>query len=275
MTASEPMSAVKPEPQRWPVTKAELHRWTSEPVVLITVVALIAVSALLTYFAVNVATGGASSGADGVELQTDIVLNADATNDQLASMARSSLSMLVPIAAIILGVHAAGSEMSSGALLQIAVAARRLRFVFVVRAVILLVIMGVAGATAGAATLATTAVAVARTSELAHLSAWHGAGSTIIGASAQAVLFGLIAFGLSALTRRWVAVIIGMLVYLIGLESVLAGLLGDAGVWLPGVATAELLTPEPDLVHVVPTVLCALALVILAVLSLRREWAAR
>ena len=255
--------------------RAELHRWTRDPVVLVTVMALVALSATLTYFAVNVATGGASSGADGVSLQTDIALDAAATNEQLASMPRSGLTMLVPIAAIVVGVRAAGSEMSSGALLQLAVAARRLRLLFTVRAVILLVLLGAAGAAAGTVTLAATSAAISASSELGHLSAWHGAGPIIAGATAQSVLLGLIAFGLSALTRRWIVVTIGMIVYLVALEPALAALVGEVGVWLPRTATSELLVPAPDLAHVVPTLACALILVAMAVSSLRRERAAR
>lgn len=55
----------------------------------------------------------------------------------------------------------------------------------------------------------------------------------------------------------------------------LAVLVGEASVWLPREATSELLVSEPDLAHVVPTVVCALALVAMAIGSLRREWAAR
>lgn len=255
--------------------RAELHRWAREPAVLVTLVVLVAVSGLLTYFAVNVATGSASSGADGVQLQTDVVLDAGSTNEQLAAMPRSSLTMLVPIAAIVLGVYAAGSEMASGALLQLAVAARGLRSLFVVRSVILFVILGVAGAAAGLATLAATAVAVSQTSELAHLSVWHDAGSIIVGATVQALLIGFLAFGLSALTRRWVVITVGMLIYLVGVEPLLSGLLGGGSVWLPRTATSELLMPEAELVHVIPTVVCALAFVAMALWSLHREWAAR
>lgn len=257
------------------IVQAELQRWAREPAVLVTIAALVAVSGLLTYLAVTVAAGGASSGADGVQLQTDIVLDADSTDEQLASMARSSLTMLVPIAAVVLGVHAAGSEMGSGALLQLAVAARRLRFLFVVRAVILFALIGTAGAAAAVATLSAAAAGAAQAAELAHLSAWHSAASIIIGATAQSVLIGLVAFGLSAITRGWAAVTIGLIVYLVGLEPALTGLVGEAGVWLPREATSELLVPGSDPVHVVPTAACALAFVVLAVLSLRRERAAR
>jgi ABC-type transport system involved in multi-copper enzyme maturation permease subunit len=254
---------------------AELHRWIREPAVLTTIAGVIAFSGLLTYFAVSVATGGSAAGGEGVQLQTDVVLDANATNAQLASMPRSSLTMLVPIAAIVLGVQAAGSEMASGALLQLAVAARRLRFLFAARAVILLVLLGVAGAGSALATLVATGAGAARATELAHLSAWNDAAPIIAGATAQSILVGFIAFGLAALSRRWIAVTVGMIVYLVGLEPILSGLIGEGSVWLPRAATSELMLPGGDPARVLPTLVCALVLVATAVLSLRREWAAR
>lgn len=255
--------------------RAELHRWTRDPVVLITIGALVALSGMLTYFAVNVATGGASAGGDGVQLQTDLVLDAAATNGQLASMPRSSLTMLVPIAAIVLGVQAAGSEMASGALMQLAVAARRLRFLIAVRAAVLLALLGIAGTASGVAAFAAAGAGISQTAELAHLSAWHSAGPAVAGAAAQSILVGLIAFGLAAITRRWIVVTAGMIIYLVVIEPVLAGFVGGAGVWLPGAAASALLLSEPDLAHVVPIAACALVLVVIAVLSLHRERAAR
>ncbi|WP_299955352.1 hypothetical protein [uncultured Modestobacter sp.] len=255
--------------------KAELPRWTRDPVTLVTMGALVGLCGVLSYLAVNVATGDASSGGGGLQLQTSTVLDAGSTDDELAAMARSSLTMLVPIAAIALGVRAAGGEMSSGALLQLAVATRRLRRLFLVRAGIVLVLVGVAGAASAVVALAGTDAAISGAPEVAHLSAWHSAGSTIAGAAAQGVLIGLIAFGLAALTRRWVAITIAMIVYLVGLEPLLTGLLGRGSVWLPRAATSELLVPGPDLAHVAPTVACALVLATMAVLSLRRDRAAR
>ncbi|WP_017590012.1 hypothetical protein [Nocardiopsis ganjiahuensis] len=257
------------------IVRAELLRWLRDPVVLCTIAALAVASGALTYLAVNVATGGAPSGDGAVRLQTDTVLDAAATDEQLASMSRSGLTMLVPVAAAILGAYTAGTETASGALLNLAVAARRLRFLFVVRAVVLLVLLGAAGAVTGAATLAASGAGIARTPELGHLSAWHGAGTVLAGASAQAVLVGLIAFGLAALTRRWVVVVISATVYLVALEPVLGGLVGEAYAWLPRAATSALSAPGPDPAHVVPTVLCALALVAAAVASLRRDRATR
>src|SRR5699024_8319442 len=51
--------------------------------------------------------------------------------------------------------------------------------------------------------------------------------------------------------------------------------LGEESVWLPRVATSELLVPDRDLAHVVPTVARALAVGATAIWSLRREWATR
>lgn len=257
------------------IARTELARWVRDPVVLITIAALIVLSGLLTYLAVNVATGAMASGGNGVQLQTDTALTADSTNGDLASMGRSSLTMLVPIAAIVLGVRLAGSELTSGALLQIAAAARRLRYLFIARAAILILLAGVTGATTAIVTMLATATGIAPIAELSHLTAWTHSGSTIAGATTQAVIIALIAFGLSALSRRWVIVTICMIVYLMALEPILTGLLGKASAWLPRVATSELMIPQPDLAPVLPTAICAAMVTTVAIVSLRRDCAAR
>lgn len=257
------------------IAHTEVARWVRDPVVLTTIGALIVLSGGLTYLAVVVATGSTSSGGSGVRLQADTVITSESTGDDLASMARSSLAMLVPIAAIVLGVQFAGSELRSGALLQLGVVARRLRHLFAVRVSVLVVLAGLAGAGAAALALASTRAAVAHTSELSHLSVSAGVWPMIAGAAAQALVVALIAFGLAALTRRWVVVTISMLVYLVALEPTLSSLVGEAGVWLPGAATSELMLEQPDVAHVLPTVICALLLVAAAVTSLHRDRAAQ
>ena len=257
------------------ITRTETSRWVRDPVVLITIGALIIVSAALTYLAISVATGSTSSGGNGVQLQTDTTLTGESTNDDLASMARSSLTMLVPIAAIIVGVRFAGGELTSGALLQMGVAARRLRFLFLVRLVLLAVIVGIAGAATSAVTLAATEAARAQSADLTHLTVWEAGGSPVLGAAMQAVVIAVLAFGLSALTRRWIVITICMLVYIVGLEPALSGLFADASAWLPRTATSELMVPQPDLAHVLPTAICALLLAVIAVASLRRDRVSR
>ena len=257
------------------ITRTESSRWVRDPFVLITISALIAASAALTYLAISVATGSTSSGGNGVQLQTDTTLTDESTNDDLVSMARSSLTMLVPIAAIIVGVRFAGGEVTSGALLQIGVAARRLRFLFAVRMVLVAIVAGIAGAATAAVALAVTEIARAQYADIAHLTVWEADGSPIFGAAMQAVVIALLAFGLSALTRRSIVITICMLVYIIGLEPALSGLVGDASAWLPRTATSELMFPQPELAHVLPTAFCALLLALIAVASLRRDQVAR
>lgn len=257
------------------IARTEIARWVRDPVVLVTVAALIVLSTALTYLAISVATGTTGSGGNGIQLQTDATLTNESTNDDLASMARSSLTMLVPIAAIIVGVHFAGSELTSGALLQMGVAARRLRFLFAVRLVLLAIITGIAGVATAVLTLVGTEAARTQSADLSHLNVWEAEGSTIVGAATQAIVIALVAFGLSALTRRWIVVTICMLVYIVGLEPVLSGLFDDVSVWLPRTATSELMLPQPELTHVLPTAICALLLAVSAVASLRRDRVAR
>ena len=270
-----PGTAPYPAANTLGIVRAEVLRWLRDPVVLVTIAAAAVATAALTHLAVNVATGGASSGDGAVQLETDTVLDAAATNDQLSSMVRSGLTMLVPVAAVVLGANAAGGEMTSGALLHLAVAVRRLRFLFAARAVVLIALLGAAGVLTGVGALAAAGAGIFGDPELAHLSAWHDAGPIIAGAGAQAAVLGLIAFGLAALTRRWIVVVIAMIVYLVTVEPILGGLLGEDRVWLPWTATSELLAPDPDPAHAVPTLLCVLVLVLAAVANLRRDRATR
>lgn len=253
------------------ITRTEIHRWARDPGVLISIGALIVASAALTYLAISVATGSTASGGNGVELQTDSTLTGESTNEDLAAMARSSLTMLVPIAAIIIGVRFAGGELTSGALHQMGVAARRLRLLFAIRLALLAVIAAFAGAATAAVTLAVTEAARAQSADLSHLTVWEADGSPFLGAAIQAVVIAVLAFGLSALTRRWIVITIGMLVYIIGLEPALSGLLDEANAWLPRTATSELMLPQPDFAHVLPTAISALLLAVIAVASLRRD----
>jgi len=253
----------------------EIRRWCTDATLLVVVLALAVVSAALTYLAVIVAAGGASSGGGGVQIETDTVLTASSTDADLASMARSSLTMLVPIAAVVLGTRFAGGEMASGALLQIGVAARRLRAVVAVRALLVAAVAALAGAVAAAATIAAVGAAVAGDADLSRLDAWVSAASTVGGAAAQGALLGLIAFALSALTRRWVVVLVGLIVYLVVIEPVLTGTVEAAGSWLPRSATSELMTASPDVAHALPTLVVAVGVTAVAVLTLRRGRVAR
>lgn len=257
------------------ITRTEATRWFRDPVILIAVVAVIVSCAMLSYIAVLVATGVATGDGNGIQLQTDSTLTPSSTNQDLVSMARTSVSLLLPIAAIIIGVRFAGGEMTSGALLQLGVAARRLRLLFSARLVFLLVIAGFSGGSTALVTLAATDLAAARASDLAHLNVWSAIGSLITGATLQTIVISILAFGLSALTRRWIVIAICMLVYVVGLEPALSNVFKEASAWLPWAATSELMRPQPDMVHVAPTAVFTVLVVILAVSSLRRDRASR
>lgn len=273
--SSRQTGAGQTRPRRSRIVRTEVMRWLRDPVTLTLVAGLAVLSAGLVWLAVGVAAGGGASGSEGIQLQSDTVLGASSTDADLVSMVQSSLAMLVPIAGIVLGAYLAGSELSSGALLQLAVTARRLRSLFVARTVTLVVLAGVAGGLAALATLTAADAAVQRQDELGHLSAWDTAGSLVAGAVVQAVLVALIAFSLSVLTRRWFLVCLGMLLYLIALEPAVAGLVGGGGDWLPRAATSQLLAAEPDVTLVVPTAVVAVIAAVFAVASMRRDKAAR
>jgi hypothetical protein len=236
----------------------ETRRWSGDGVLLSVVIGAGVLGAVLSAMAVLVAAGSTSGGSGGLQIQTDVQLTSASQDADLVGMARSGVAMLVPLVAIIVGVRAAGSEMASGALLQVAVAARRLRGVVVAAA-------SLAGAQAG----------VAADADLASLSAWSGAGTVMAGAAAQAGVLALLAFSLAALTRRWVLVLVALLVYLVVLEPVIAGLLGDGASWLPREATSSLLTSDADLGSVLPVALVALALTVVTVAWRRRDRTAR
>ncbi len=253
----------------------ETRRWSGDGVLLSVVIGAGVLGAVLSAMAVLVAAGSTSGGSGGLQIQTDVQLTSASQDADLVGMARSGVAMLVPLVAIIVGVRAAGSEMASGALLQVAVAARRLRLVFLARAVIVAVVAGIGGVVVAAASLAGAQAGVAADADLASLSAWSGAGTVMAGAAAQAGVLALLAFSLAALTRRWVLVLVALLVYLVVLEPVIAGLLGDGASWLPREATSSLLTSDADLGSVLPVALVALALTVVTVAWRRRDRTAR
>jgi ABC-type transport system involved in multi-copper enzyme maturation permease subunit len=257
------------------VLGAEITRWSRDRGILILVGVLLLLLGALTYLAVLVAAGPPSTSTGSVQIQTDLTLTTTSTNDDLASMARSSIVMLVPLAAVVLGAHVAGNEMSSGALLHIATATRRLRHLFAVRAGVLAVLLTVVAALAALVTMAAAAAAVAGTPDLSRLSAASAAGQLIAGSVAQALLVGLIAFALAVLTRHPVAIVIAMLVYLVALEPIVQGLVGDGGAWLPRAASAQVLQADALWYHLLPTVVVAVALLVVAVASARRDRAFR
>jgi hypothetical protein len=236
------------------VLGAEITRWSRDRGILILVGVLLLLLGALTYLAVLVAAGPPSTSTGSVQIQTDLTLTTTSTNDDLASMARSSIVMLVPLAAVVLGAHVAGNEMSSGALLHIATATRRLRHLFAVRAGVLAVLLTVVAALAALVTMAAAAAAVAGTPDLSRLSAASAAGQLI---------------------RHPVAIVIAMLVYLVALEPIVQGLVGDGGAWLPRAASAQVLQADALWYHLLPTVVVAVALLVVAVASARRDRAFR
>lgn len=259
----------------WRIPATEVRRWLTDPVILATVLAAGVVAGLLSYFAVLVAAGQTPSGTTGLQIETDAILTSSSQDADLVDMARSGIVMLVPVVAIVAGVRAAGSELSSGALLQIAVAARQLRLIFLTRALTVAAWAAVAGLVVAAASLAGTQAAIAATPELGTLSAWSGAWVLLSGAAVQAVLLALLAFSLAALSRKWIVVMVAFLVYIIVLEPVVVGLLGESGSWLPREATSALLNGDAELIPVLPTALVCLALTTLTVLWFQRDRTAR
>ena len=127
------------------VVKVETRRWILHPGVFALLVVVPLLTALLSYAAV-MASSGASSDAGAVSIDTTAALGPDSEDPEKLDLAATSIYLLAPLAASLHGVLFAGSELSSGALLNIAVAARRLRTIFAVRALSLVLLSLITGA---------------------------------------------------------------------------------------------------------------------------------
>lgn len=254
---------------------AESRRWSRDSLVLALVLIAAFAAAILTYFALLVSAGVIESSGGGVQIETDTYLGAASSDEDVASMLHSSLVLLLPIAAVVIGARLAGNEMSSGALLTIASSARRLRVLFSARVVVLAVALTATAVVTVLLVCAAGNVALASANDLGHLSATAFLGPLALGAITQTLTFGLLTFALSALTRRWVPVVIGAIVYIVALEPVIQGLAGGAADWLPRSATSGLVAVEPDWAPVVPTIVVTLALLVWVIVTLRRDRAFR
>lgn len=255
--------------------RAEAGRWPRDTVFLAALAVTLAATAALTLFAVLVSAGAIGSGAGGVQIDTDTLLGAQSTNEDLASLLRSSLVLLLPIAAVVIGAHFAGSELSSGVLLTIAVAARKLRLLFAIRIGLLALVLALLAALSTVIVCAVSGFALSAGTDVEHLSAWAQLGPLMAGASVQTLAIGLLTFSLAALTRRWVPVVVASIVYIVALEPVVQGFVRDDIVWLPWTATSSLLASGADWMPVLPTAAATAALAVLAILSLRRDRAFR
>ncbi|WP_420364269.1 hypothetical protein AAEP80_09830 [Curtobacterium sp. L3-7] len=256
------------------IVRTESRRWGRDTTAGIAGGTAVVLSAGLTFLAVSVAAaGGTDTGTGGVQLETDGALTSASSSADLASLAQSAVTMLVPLVAVVIGAHFAGAEMTSGALLHVAVAARRLRVVFAVRAVSLAVIAGAVGALTALAAIGAADVGV-RAAGLLHLTAGTATGRTVAGAAASAAVIALLTFALACLTRRSVIVLVVMLAYLVVIEPVIAGTIPDGAVWLPRSALTALVRTDAEPLHALPVLLAALGLVCIAVARCRRDRAA-
>lgn len=253
----------------------ESGRWFREPAILIVVGITLLASPALTYFAVGVAAGLMSSGTGGLQIETTTTLGQASTDADLASFLRSSLVLVLPVASIVIGVRFAASEMASGALLTIGIAVRRLRLVFAIRALVVGLILTIVAALCTVVVSSAAQVALSARDDLGHLSAWTYGGALLAGAVVQSAVIGVIAFALSALSRRWAAVLIAAIVYAVVLEPMVQNIGPAQLTALPRAATSNLVSPDPAWVPAVPTILAAATLAVLAVVSLRRDRAFR
>ncbi|WP_144750644.1 hypothetical protein [Curtobacterium pusillum] len=259
--------------ERGAIAWTEARRWARDSTTIIAGGAAVVLGAGLTFLAVSVAAGGSATGSGTVQLQTDETLTAGSSSADLVSFAQSAVTMVVPLIAVVLGAQFAGSEMTSGALLHIAVAARRLRLVIAVRAASGAVVAGTVGAvTAGASIVA--ADLGARSAGVPDVTAVDAGGTTVIGAAVAAAVIALLTFSLACLTRRSVVVLIVVLAYVIVIEPVLAGAAGDVAAWLPRSSLTALAGTDADPVQALPSIVAALALASVAILRLRRDRAA-
>lgn len=255
------------------IARTEARRWARDSTAVIAGGTAVVLAAGLTFLAVSVAVGATDASTGSVQLQTDGALTAGSSSADLASLARSAVTMLVPLVAVVIGAHFAGTEMTSGALLHVAVAARRLRLVSLIRAVSLAVIAGAIGAVTALASIGSAEVGV-RAAGLLDLSVGSATGRTVAGAAASAAVIALLTFALACLTRRFVVVLVGMLAYLVVIEPVLAGAVSDAAVWLPRSALTALVRTDAEPLHALPSLLLALGLVCVAIARCRRDRAA-
>jgi hypothetical protein len=257
------------------ISRIESQRWFRDLTIVVILAVTILAATTLTYFAVRVAAGLIASGTGGVEIQTSTSLGRGSTDADLASLLHSSLVLLVPIAASVVGVRFAAGEMSSGALMTIAIAARRLRLLFAIRAA-LLVLTLIALAVLSALIVSVAAqVALSGAADLSHLSAWTYADRLLAGTVVQSTVFGLIAFSLSALTRRWVLILIGAIVYIVIVEPTVQGLVPVEMAWLPRSATSDLILPDPHWGPALPIIVGTAILALSAIVILRRDHAFR
>lgn len=255
------------------IARAETSRWVSDGAALVTGATGIVLAVGLTFLAVAVGTNGAAAGSGGVELQTDGALTPGSSDAELASLAQSAVTLVVPLISVVIGTHFAGAEMASGALLHIAVASRRLRLVFLVRAASLIAL---SGGTAALTALAASGAADigARAAGLQNLTVSGAIAATVGSAVTTAVVLALLAFSLAWTTRRSAVVLLGLLAYLVVIEPVLTGAIGAGSDWLPRTALIGLAHHDAQPLHVVPTVAVTSGLLAMAWLRARRDRAA-
>lgn len=257
------------------MVRAESGRWLRDATVVAVPLAAALAAAALTYFAILVAAGVIASGTSGVQIETDTLLSSSSGDKDVASLLHSSLVLILPIAGVGVGARFAGSEMSSGALLTLAVATRRLRALIVVRVIVLTLVLVTMAIVTTAAVCSAGSVALAQGPAGNQLSAWTYAGALTVGALVQSVTIGVWTFSLAALTRRWVPVVIGAIVYIVALEPVIQSLVGEDVTWLPRTATSALVAPDAEWLPVLPTTVIAISMLACVIGSLRRDRAFR
>ncbi|MHA6600600.1 hypothetical protein HMPREF2736_07055 [Corynebacterium sp. HMSC036E10] len=256
------------------VVKVETRRWLLHPGVFALLVVVSLLTALLSYAAV-MASSGASSDAGAVSIDTTAALGPDSEDPEKLDLAATSIYLLAPLAASLHGVLFAGSELSSGALLNIAVAARRLRTIFAVRALSLVLLSLITGAILTALSIAGLTAGL-RQAEVPSLTPEAPLGTVILGGSILYATVAVIAFAAATLLRRWVVVLVALVAYFVVAEPLLASMLSEhASKWLPHVSLGKWVDFEPERRFAFPTMVLALLALVTAVVGTQRDRAAR
>jgi ABC-2 type transport system permease protein len=147
-------------------------------------------------------------------------------------------ALLTRILILVLGIRMATDEFRYGTIVPSLLATPKRSRVLAAKA-IAAAAAGIVIALVSWVAMATTASFIARsegTSLVLDAGAWRALGGAVLAGA----LWGVIGVGLGAIIRNQVIAIVGGLVWLMGLEDVVKGLLGDAGGYLPGQAGLSL-----------------------------------
>ena len=180
-------------------------------------------------------------------------------------------SMLTRLLILVLGIRLITDEFRHGSIVPTLLASPGRGRMLMAKAMV----AGAAGFVA--ATLAwfamTGAATLAASSEGTILALDSTAWLTLVGMAGAGMLWGAIGVFLGALIRNQLAATVGGLLWLMGIEDMFRGLLGDAGGYLPGQASLFLLAPTASIAATSALTFgaYAVALALLGARAMRRD----